>query len=174
MKKIIVASKNPVKINASREAFKLIFPNQEFEIEGVAADSGVSNQPKGDETYLGALNRVNNLLKDYKADFFVGIEGGIEDVNDEVSVFAWAVVKDVSGKLGKGKSGTFMLPAKVAELINQGKELGEAADLVFHRHNVKQGDGTIGILTRNIIDRTKYYVEAVIYALIPHINQDLY
>ena len=55
MKKVIIASKNPVKINATKKAFEEVF-NEHFEFEGVSADSSVSDQPMSNkETLQGAL-----------------------------------------------------------------------------------------------------------------------
>ena len=44
MKKVLIASKNPVKINATKKAFEDVFTDR-FEFEGVSADSLVSDQP---------------------------------------------------------------------------------------------------------------------------------
>jgi len=176
MKKITIASKNPVKINATLNGFQKVFPGEQFGIESVSVSSGVSNQPKNDlETFQGAWNRVNNAYKDNpNADFFVGIEGGIEEKNSEMETFAWVVIKAKGNGFGKGKTGTFFLPPQIAELIRQGKELGDADDIVFGRTNSKQENGAVGILTDNVIDRTKYYTEAVVLALIPFRNKKLY
>ena len=51
--------------------------------------------------------------------------------------------------------------------------MGEADDVVFGRSNSKFKDGAIGILTGGLIDRTRYYKEAVVMSLIPFINKDL-
>ena len=173
---IIVASKNPVKINATQNAFKQMFPSDEFEIEGISVSSGVGDQPKdSEETLLGALNRAKNVFKEIEeADFYVGLEGGIQQDNLEMQAFAWCVVQSREGLTGKGRTGSFFLPPKIVELINQGKELGEADDIVFGRVNSKQENGAVGILTNNVIDRTTYYTQSVILALIPFINKDLY
>lgn len=174
MKKIIVASKNPVKLNATKEAFVRMFPDKEFEVEGMNADSGVSEQPLSDkETYQGALNRVNNASV-HEADFYVGIEGGLEERGDEFESFAWVVVKSDNGVYGKGRSATFFLPEQVSALVKEGKELGDACDEVFQEHNAKQNQGTIGILTDNNIDRTKYYIDPTIIALVPFKKPELY
>lgn len=173
--KIVIASKNPVKINATLNGFKKMFPQETFEIESVSVPSGVSDQPLSDEeTFNGALNRTNNVSNEVQdADFWVGIEGGIEEKQSEMEAFAWAVIKS-NNKYGKGRTGTFFLPPKIAELIKQGKELGEADDVVFGRNNSKQENGAVGILTDNVVDRTKYYTEAVVLALIPFKNVELY
>lgn len=43
--KIVVASKNPVKIKATLGGFEKMFPDVVFETEGVSVSSGVSEQP---------------------------------------------------------------------------------------------------------------------------------
>jgi inosine/xanthosine triphosphatase len=177
MKVIIVASKNPVKINAVKNGFERIFKGETFEISSVSVPSGVSDQPMTDEeTYQGALNRLENAVHEIKiADFWVGIEGGLEKKNDELRAFAWVIIRSKEGKYGKGKSSTFFLPRKISDLIIiQGKELGQASDEVFNEHNSKQNQGVIGLLTNNLIDRTQYYTEPVIEALIPFIHPNLY
>lgn len=176
MKKIVIASKNPVKIDATLNGFQKMFPNEQFEIEGVSVSSGVSNQPKSDsETFSGAWNRADNASKEKTdADFYVGIEGGIEEKNSDMEAFAWVVIKAKENGFGKSRTGTFFLSSQIAELIKQGKELGEADDIVFVRTNSKQENGAVGILTDNVIDRTKLYTEAIVLALIPFKNKKLY
>lgn len=176
MPKIIIASKNPVKIKASLQAFQRLFPGQTFETEGVSVPSGVKDQPNSDhESFQGAKNRAENASQTQpEADFWVGLEGGIEDKNGEMESFAWIVVKDKQGYFGKGKTGTFFLPPQVRELILQGKELGDADDIVFGKSNSKQENGAIGILTGDAIDRTSFYTEATILALLPFKNRMLY
>lgn len=175
MKKIVIASKNPVKIDAVKQGFEKIFPDERFEFAGISVSSGVKDQPfDNEETLKGAINRADNAFAEMKtADYFVGIEGGIEPVGEEMEAFAWVVVRS-ENKYGKSRTGTFFLPKEVVKLIKEGMELGEADDIVFKRNNSKQQNGAVGILTGNAIDRTKYYSEAVILALIPFKNADLY
>jgi inosine/xanthosine triphosphatase len=66
------------------------------------------------------------------------------------------------------------LPPAIAKLIKEGKELAHASDIVFNESKSGQKQGTIGILTNNIINRTRYYIDPVIMALIPFKNPDLY
>ena len=152
-----------------------MFPAEEFTIRQVSVPSGVSNQPFSDqETYRGALNRVDRAVKlDPDADFWVGIEGGVEERDGELSAFAWIVIRS-KDRCGRSRSGTFQLPKKLADLIRQGVELGEADDIVFNRSNSKQANGAIGILTGDVIDRTELYRHAVILALVPFKNVGLY
>jgi inosine/xanthosine triphosphatase len=176
MKKIIVASTNPAKINAALDGFLRMFPEEEFNVQGVSVASGVSDQPMGDqETFRGAINRATNAkVAVPDADFYVGLEGGIEAKGDEMEAFAWMVVISRDGKVGKGRTGVFFLPPQVAALINEGKELGEADDIVFKKQNSKQANGAVGILTNDVITRTAFYSEAMVFALIPFKNSELY
>lgn len=175
MKKIIVGSKNPVKIKATLKAFKKVFKNEKFKIEGVDVPSGVPSQPMGNEqTIKGSLNRANNAFKKYPgADYFVGLEGGVEEVKDGHLAYAWASIRS-KNKIGKGRTASFILPKKISTLISKGTELGVADDIVFGRKNSKQANGAVGILTSDAITRTTLYSPAVLLALIPFINPKLY
>ncbi len=53
--KIIVSSRNPVKINATLEGFKQVFSNEKFEVEGVLAQSSVSAQPMDSKRLIKEL-----------------------------------------------------------------------------------------------------------------------
>ncbi len=103
----------------------------------------------------------------------MGIEGGVEDVNGELHAFAWIVVRSASLQ-GKGCTGTFVLPPRVAELVHGGMELGDADDVVFQRSNSKQENGAVGLLTGDVITRASLYAHAVVLALIPFRNEELY
>ena len=143
MKRIVVASGNPVKVNATRSGFQRMFPDTDFELVMVSVDSGVSHQPMTEaETLQGAENRAKEAARSVaQADFWVGIEGGIEDLADGMLAYAWIVVCS-DGPTGKGRTGGFLLPESVAQLVRAGKELGDANDLVFGRQNSKQQEGS--------------------------------
>ena len=175
MKKVIVGSTNPVKINSTKLAFETAFPEDEFEVEGVSAVSGVRDQPmSNDETLQGAKNRAQNAKEKYKADYWVGIEGGIEDHEDELEAFAWMIVLGADGASGKARTSSFVLPHEVSLLVRSGLELGQADDHVFNQSHSKQKNGAVGLLTNDIIDRSEYYKQAVILALVPFLKPELY
>jgi len=173
--KVIIASKNPVKINTAKLAFKQMFPKQVFEFDGIHVASNVSDQPlTDDETLNGAINRSNNAKAEcVNADYWIGIEGGVDKKDNEMQVFAWIFIQSNEME-GKARTATFDLPKKIIELIDSGMELGDADDIIFNRNNSKQKNGAVGILSGNLIDREKYYTHAIIMALIPFKNIDLY
>jgi inosine/xanthosine triphosphatase len=176
MKTIVVASQNPVKIQAVVHGFQRMFYGLELAVQTISVPSGVSSQPRSNaETLRGAVNRAMEAARQLpQADFWVGIEGGVEETeNGEMVAFAWVAVCD-SHQMGRGRTGTFYLPPRVTELILQGKELGEADDIVFGRTNSKQENGAVGLLTGDVIDRAQLYEHAVVLALIPFKNRGLY
>ncbi len=171
---VFVGSKNPTKINAVKGAFNKVFKNKKIDVRGKVVRSGVSDQPMSSaETKKGAKNRLKELKKG-KADYYVGIEGGCDYIGGDIFAFAWVMTEDKKQKKGKGKTSIFQLPKKIQLLIEKGVELGKADDFVFKRKNSKKKDGAIGILTNGLIDRTKYYEEAVVMSLIPFLNKDLF
>lgn len=176
---IAVASLNPVKINTVESGFKKVFPKKRILVTGTSIRtsrlSKVGDQPTTDQqTFMGAINRVRAVAcLSPKADFWVGIEGGVDTIDQHMVTFAWVVIQSLN-KVGKARTGTFFLPAKVAELVKQGYELGDADDIVFGKTNSKQANGAVGLLTHDIITRTSFYESAVILALIPFLNPKLF
>ena len=174
MKTIVIASNNPVKARAALNGFRRMFPAESFEILPRPAPSGVSDQPMTSaETLQGALNRAAAVKAAHpQADFWVGIEGGVEE-DGGLAAFAWVAVLSPAGS-GKARTGTFFLPPAVAGLVRQGIELGEADDIVFGATNSKQQNGAIGLLTGDVIDRATLYEHAVVLALVAIRNPGLY
>jgi inosine/xanthosine triphosphatase len=175
MKKVIVASQNPTKIHAVEIAWVQMFSQENFILSGASVESGVNIQPMSDqETYQGALNRAQNARQiQPEADFWIGIEGGVDTFGNEMLAFAWVVILN-QDKTASARTATFALPPKITQLIGEGYELGVADDMVFERNNSKQQNGAVGILTDDVIDRANYYAHAVVLALIPFKNLDLY
>jgi inosine/xanthosine triphosphatase len=172
----VIGSKNPVKVRAAREGFARVWPDRAIEAVGVDVASGVSHQPMTDrETLRGAMTRAANARAAVpEADYWVGLEGGVDECDGELEAFAWIVVLGRDGRVGRTRTATFQLPAEVARLVRDGVELGHADDRVFGRSNSKQTNGAVGLLTRDLIDRTAYYQHAVVLALVPFINPGHY
>ena len=173
MPTIALASYNPVKRDSTLAGFNKMFPLDDWELKSIDVPSGVSDQPQSDaEALRGAPHRALSASEALEADYYVGIEGGIEDTGT-MTTFAWVIIQSY-GTVGKARTGTLFLPEKVARLVREGKELGEADDIVFGKENSKQTYGAVGLLTGDVIDRTRFYEDAVVLALIPFRNPDLY
>ncbi len=170
--KVVVASRNPVKLGAAAEAFEVQFPEAEIEIVAVEVDSGAGDQPMTDAaTRAGARTRAGNAAAAHPAaDFWVGIEGGAETLDGQLIAFAWMVVRAADGRVGEARSPTLPLPPAVLRLVADGLELGEANDRVFATVNSKQGGGAFGLLTDGRLTRESIYAQTLSIALIPLIH----
>ncbi|WP_299695706.1 inosine/xanthosine triphosphatase [uncultured Vibrio sp.] len=169
MKSVVIASLNPAKINAVKSAFLSAFPDSEFDFTYINVPSGVADQPmSNDETYQGAINRVSNAAQAQpNADFYVGLEAGIEGN----VTFAWMVI-EANGQRGESRSASLMLPPAVLAKLQYANELGDVMDEVFGTENIKQRGGAIGLLTHNQLSRSSVYHQALILALIPFMNPE--
>ena len=176
-----------MKVNAGRLAFASIFGSEEgdeasLEVEGFNVSSGVPDQPVGEEqTREGALNRAIRCYDEFIAahgnapDFAVGMEGGIDGMNEGDTMKCFAVMCVYNGtSKGFARTATFDLPEKIGVLVRGGMELGSADDEVFKTVNSKQGQGTVGALTNGVISRTDYYVPAIVLAHVPFNFPTLY
>lgn len=239
--KIAVGSSNPCKIKAVKQALQRVLDrkleeeekNREegeeptdtplkvvLDVEGFNVDSGVEDQPFGDEeTRTGAKNRAKGAYNQYKEKYgsnpalAIGLEGGLEwsspmgeeeeeeddDKSDEILdtlwCMAWMAIYGKRRKLlvdllasedskfytekqkpmfGLAKTGMFPLPTAIAKMVQDDMELGDADDKLFGRVNGKKRNGTVGILTNNVITRAEYYEQALILALVPWIRPDVY
>jgi inosine/xanthosine triphosphatase len=170
--RVIVASHNPAKLVAVREAFGASFPGAALEVVPVTAASGVADQPMSDEeTRRGALNRARDArLRHPDADYWVGLEGGVETVGGELLAFAWMVVLGVGERLGAARSATLPLPPEIRARVERGQELGAANDAVFGTVGSKHRGGAFGLLTGGRYTREGIYAEAMSLALLPFVN----
>jgi inosine/xanthosine triphosphatase len=154
--KIIVASENPIKIQCVKNIFSKFF--EKIEVVGKKIKTKLPEQPKTEEeTIQGAIKRAEEIVKKYRPDFGVGIEGGLEYIEGRLFVFAWVCIKSKAGKIGLGRTASFPLPPIIEKLIKEGKELGEPDDIVFGIKNSKRKMGAIGLLSHGKLDRTKLY-----------------
>lgn len=172
--KLIVGSKNPVKIAAVHQAFAKVFHQHIISSEGVSCDSGVAEQPMTwRETRQGAINRVEQLKAQHQADYCVAIEGGVDHFEDGPATFAFVVIS-CGDRQSVGRSAQLPLPFSVYQALVDGEELGTVMDQLFDMENAKQKQGAIGLLTANQESRTSAYVQATTLALAPFINPQLY
>jgi len=176
--KVVVGSRNPVKINAVRTALTTLLVGQQTELSleclGIDAPSNVSDQPMtADETRLGAINRVNYCQQHHQADYYVAIEGGIENFSDGPANFAYVVIADKL-KQSIGRSAILPLPPVVYQALVAGEELGHVMDRLFNTKNIKQKGGAIGQLTQGAATRESAYTEALLLAMAPFVYPELY
>jgi len=175
---VMVASQNPVKLQAVKNALTRLFPQRMWQVEGWAVDSGVADQPLSDaETLRGARQRARAVRQVApQAHLWVGIEGGVQPGKRDLPwfAFAWIAILDLHGHEGLARTGSFPLPPPVVALLQRGLELGAADDQIFGAHNSKQDLGAVGLLSHGALDRTALYEQGVLLALLPYRNHGLY
>jgi inosine/xanthosine triphosphatase len=171
--RVAVASANPVKLNAAKEAFMLSM-DKSIDLLSLNVDSGVSEQPMSyEETRLGAKNRVANAMLALEADYYIAFEGGVDVYEDGPKTFAVICISNGEETIF-GQSAILPLPMVVYEKLLEGIELGTAMDELFNTQNIKQKGGAIGQLTNGLETRMSIYKSATILALSRFVNESLY
>ncbi len=174
--KILMGTKNPGKIQGAKEAFEKYFDN--VQIEGIAVNSDVKNQPIDEETFQGAKNRVKNLKQyaknnNIKADYYIASEAGIINMLGDWIDINVAVIEDSKGLQSVGTSQGFPIPNKYMDEIRK-TELGIVMDKIFSGTELHNGKGGISLLTKNEISRIDLTRNAFIMALTTYINGDIW
>ena len=170
--KVLIGTTNPGKIKGAELALNHYF--DKVEIEGIKVESNVPEQPVNDDVYLGAKNRVNNLIEyarvnNIDADLFMAVEAGISEGLGKWCNYNIAVVKDKLGHESCGVGPGFPIPEnKLDDIINN--SLGQVLDKMFHGKDLAQGKGGISNLTKNGVDRIEIVKLAFMMALIPYVN----
>jgi inosine/xanthosine triphosphatase len=172
--KIIVGSKNPVKISAAKHIFTMYFPQHSVACQGVDAPSSVPDQPIGEQqTRDGAQNRVNYCKQHYQADYYVAMEGGAEQFSYGAATFAYVVIDNGLNQV-VGRSSNLPLPQVLYNQLLNGAELGDVMDNAFNTTNIKQRGGAIGLLTNDHASRESTYTQALTLAMAPFLHPNLY
>jgi inosine/xanthosine triphosphatase len=176
--RLCVGSMNPVKINAAKHAFEIVFPAHFIHCEGMNTPSGVADQPMTEsETRLGAMNRAEYCAKqdsNQMVNFSVAMEGGVDEFEEGAATFAYVAILDSEKRLSIGRSANLPLPSKIFKRLQGNEELGHVMDDVFKTSNIKQQGGAIGVLTNNAATRESIYIQALILALAPILHPEHY
>ena len=173
--KIIVCSKNPVKIAAAQEAFQSHFNEIEIETLDLTNKMDVLRQPmSSEETLNSSVNRIEIAKKLTQGDFFVSMEGGMAE--DKFGAFlTWYVcIGDNSGKISVAGGGRMPLPKSIYKELkkNNNLELGDIMDRISNEQNVKQKGGSTAIFTGNRIYRKDVFKRELLMALIPFTSSE--
>ncbi len=135
---IVIATTSQDKIEGIVKAFLQYYPEDEYEIKVYSSktESGVPEQPFGNDTYQGAYNRINNAREKYESilrdqgidvDYYVSCEAGIDDTNRTIingnvtQVFASeqvvCIYEPKKDSYSFGKSSSWIIPAEDIEEI---------------------------------------------------------
>ncbi len=169
-----VGSENPVKIEATEKAFRKFFDGVIIKYKKV--DSGINSQPLSDEEMvLGAINRAKKVFELFKADFGVGLEGGVIRQNFGVFVRGWVAIYD-GQHLSIASTVSMPLPKFIwEELINnRSLELESIMERISGIREIGDKIGAFGFFTNGRYNRAKAFEDALVCALAPFIKPNLY
>jgi inosine/xanthosine triphosphatase len=187
---VAIASKNEPKVEACKKVFNTL-KNQFFKKENISyivrkVNSDIADMPLSiDELMIGAKNRSENLFQNLKhenrpADFYIGLEGGFfikyitHRIHPVVFLESWVYAFDGSDGYW-GSSGAIEVPQKISEaIIKSGTELGVIIDEKMNESDIRSKQGTVGILTNNLTTRQGFFETALIFALAPFYNSQIY
>ena len=141
--KVLIGTKNPGKIEGAKQALSKYFKDN-FEITGIAVDSNVPEQPVNEDIFLGAKNRVKNLINyakqnNIEADMYFAIESGISNQLGSWAIINYALIEDKFGYQSFATGPVFPVPNKYVDKIIS-SSLGLLMDNLFNANglNTKQ------------------------------------
>ncbi|PWA09484.1 DUF84 domain-containing protein [Pueribacillus theae] len=124
--------------------------------------SGVSPQPLSDnETKEGALNRARGALQHPKCSIGIGLEGGVDKLENQWFVCNWGALVDAGGIEIVSSGARFLLPKAVCCELVKGKELSTVMDEFAGKKNIGQSEGAVGIFTNGLVTRSEMYEHLV-------------
>lgn len=176
--KIVVGSKNQVKVEAVRELIADYPTLIGSAVEGVDVESCVRHQPMTlEETIRGSRHRALQAFE--HGDLGIGIEGGLTPVpytkSTYMNISACAIFDGKEYHIGLTSG--FESPKSVMRcIIDKGLDMSDAyreAGLTTSAH-LGSREGAIGMLTGGRVDRKAYIKEALRCALIHIENAHLF
>lgn len=172
---IVVASRNPVKVDAVRSAFSATFDG--VTVESLSPPPGLRPQPMSlEETMDGAIARVAWACAGLPgADYCVGIESGVMELDDIWYAATVAAIRSGDGRSAIGIGPAYPLPGRISSLmLSEGIELEEAMDRLYGIADLGEREGAIGLLSKGMSSRLELCTEAVKMALPPFISSGDY
>ena len=142
MLKVAIATESPEKVNGIKNAISRLFCMKESEIEfySSSTESGVAEQPFGDETYQGALNRVKYLKSKIQGfDFYISCEAGIECACGQY-FNVQVVCIDNNSSIFWGKSSGWSIPPEDIEIIRK-----ENLDIYLRKKGISSIEELLGM-----------------------------
>jgi len=165
--RINIATDNPVKERAVREAFRELFPDADPVVTRVPGPGPA--QPIGEEIVTGAVSRARAARAVGDPDFGVGVEAGLIRLPGSSRWFAAQVcaITDRDGRASLGWGPAFAVPDEVVDPILAGEEMREVIRRLYRLSDEEVRLGLIHLLSSGRIDRTDLTRQAVMMALLP-------
>jgi inosine/xanthosine triphosphatase len=152
--KIIIGSKNPVKVKAVKQASH----GEQYEYKIMDVSSGVSEQPFSDqETITGAINRAENALSEGQGQIGIGLEGGVHETEHGLFLCNWGALASIGESPIVAGGARILLPLVVANRLRNGEKLGPVMDDYVQKQNISINEGAIGVFTNGLMNRTDMF-----------------
>jgi len=159
--KIAIGTKNAAKINAVENICNSLLDNVEYVTHDVP--SLVAIQPIGDmETLQGAKNRAAQACKEDNSDMAFGLEGGVKELDGQLYLCNWGVLKTRLGQQYIAGGAQIPLPDDIANSLRNGGELGPLMDAYTNQKGIRHHEGAIGVFTNGIVKRGEMFEHIVI------------
>ena len=189
---VAIGSTRGPKVEAVRRALAILkerfpgFLSSDLRLIARSVPSGTASTPlSSTELMEGARTRAQGLFEILSEEgtlpaLSIGLEGGLRSETAEVGrepvvlLEAWAYATDgVNGFFGS--SGCLPLPSELVRVVvEDGEDLGPAADELYGQRDVAGRQGTFGILTADLVTREEAFVRALLHALAPFYNASAY
>ncbi len=169
-----IGTMNPGKVRGVELALRDL--GIDAEVVPTPVNSGVPPQPIGLGTVVrGARNRALASCRE-GCDCCVGVEAGFFKLEEGVYVDVQVAAIKCGDRLTYGLSPGFMIPRRFWEPLVAGEapELEVLVDEWFGTRNIGDKGGLISLVTKGVVDRIHLTRDAVIMAMVPHINEGLY
>ena len=174
--RVVLGSKNIPKRDAVIKVFSEAYPDFPIVVACVATDSGVSSHPlSASESLLGATNRAVQAQK-YSpvADYYVGIEGGLLQVDDKAWEIGWIAIRNYDGRVATGLSAGIEITGRILEAIRQGQELNDVLDDMYGIGKIGNSNGFYGLATDDLVVRQQAYEQGLHFALAQFKHPELF
>jgi len=190
MIKVAIGTERKAKVDAVMAALRSIVELgisgwERIDLITRRTESRVAATPVGDPDLMrGARSRVEDLFSQLTsegiaADLYLGLEGGlhVEHLAGKRLVFlrGWVYARDARGVGCFGCSPSIEVPAEIAEsVLDRAEDLGDVIDRFSGRIDVRSNEGTWGVLTRDLITRSRSFETATLAALAPYYNSGVF
>lgn len=175
---VALGSRNPAKVQGASKAFRRL--RRRVRVVGVELSGATVPQPFGlRETVKAALRRAELALeRSPSAALGLGVEAGLVKCPLIPAGFMdqhVALILDRGGGVTVGGSSSFEYPSKVVvNTLGEGVEVGKVVEELSGIEGIGRKKGAIGFLSHGVVNRAQLVEQAVLMAMIPRINPELY
>lgn len=156
--KIAVGSKNPVKIQAVKNALN----DESIQVVPFSAMSNVRQQPLSDEeTLQGAINRAKDCLEKTDSTLAIGLEAGIVLLQNQIYLCHWGAIVDRNQNVYFTNGPLILLPMEYRQPLLNGQNL---EDIMHHSTGIEglgNKEGAIGVFTQYRLNREQALTQIV-------------